>query len=56
LRRGAIETLPAPAGTDRRTARTVLARPPRRRLAEGGDGAVLRWTFKPGAADLSRPV
>jgi hypothetical protein len=50
LRRGAIETLPAPAGADRCTACKALARPPRRRLVEGGDVAILLWTQEPGAA------
>jgi len=50
LRRGAIEILPAPAGADCRAACKTLARPPRRHLVKGGDGAVLLWTLKPGAA------
>ena len=40
MRRGAIETLPAPAGADGCTACKALARPPRRRLVEGDDLAV----------------
>ncbi|WP_204373974.1 hypothetical protein, partial [Pseudomonas aeruginosa] len=50
LRRGAIETLPAPAGTDGRVACKALARPPRCRLDEGGNGAILTSTLEPGAA------
>ncbi|MGB3124552.1 MAG: hypothetical protein WBB95_12140 [Pseudomonas sp.] len=40
LWRGVIETLPASAGIDRRTARKALVRSPRRRLVEGGDVAI----------------
>jgi hypothetical protein len=54
LWRGVIETLPASAGIDRRTARKALVRSPRRRLVEGGDVAILLWTLKPGAAGLRR--
>jgi len=50
LRRSTIETLPAPAGADRRTACKALAGPPRRRLVEGGYVAILLWTLEPGAA------
>ncbi|GHC90564.1 hypothetical protein GCM10007320_38940 [Pseudorhodoferax aquiterrae] len=49
-RRGAIETSPAPAGTDCRAARKAVARSPGRRLAEGGDRAILFWMLEPGAA------